>query len=94
MSRTPLKAGRGMLAKYGPVPSAEEIDENRPATSSTSPPLREGKSSSHPSVWRKSRLFRRRGGLYRNLLCATSKGTFFNRHIRGHFPHARLSAEN
>ena len=25
----PFKAGRGMLAKYGPAPSAEEIDENR-----------------------------------------------------------------
>jgi hypothetical protein len=25
----PLKTGRGMLAKYGPAPSAEEIDENR-----------------------------------------------------------------
>jgi hypothetical protein len=32
--------------------------------------------------------------LYRNLLRATSKGSFFNRHIRGHFPHARLLAEN
>ena len=28
-SRMPLKSGRGMLAKYGPGPSAEEIDENR-----------------------------------------------------------------
>jgi hypothetical protein len=27
--RRPLKSGRGMLAKYGPAPSAEEIDENR-----------------------------------------------------------------
>lgn len=25
----PLKTGRGMLAKYGRAPSAEEIDENR-----------------------------------------------------------------
>jgi len=25
----PLKTGRGMWAKYGPAPSAEEIDENR-----------------------------------------------------------------
>ncbi len=25
----PLKTGRGMLAKYGPAPSAEDIDENR-----------------------------------------------------------------
>jgi len=25
----PLKTGRGMLAKYGPAPSAEEIEENR-----------------------------------------------------------------
>jgi hypothetical protein len=25
----PLKTGYGMLAKYGPAPSAEEIDENR-----------------------------------------------------------------
>ena len=24
-----LKSGYGMLAKYGPAPSAEEIDENR-----------------------------------------------------------------
>ncbi len=25
----PLKSARGILAKYGPGPSAEEIDENR-----------------------------------------------------------------
>lgn len=25
----PLTSGRGMFAKYGPGPSAEEIDENR-----------------------------------------------------------------
>jgi hypothetical protein len=25
----PFKTGRGMLAKYGPAPSAEEIDSNR-----------------------------------------------------------------
>ena len=29
ISEKPLKTGRGMLAKYGPAPSAEEIDENR-----------------------------------------------------------------
>jgi hypothetical protein len=28
-SRKPLKSARGILAKYGPGPSAEEIDENR-----------------------------------------------------------------
>ncbi len=27
--RKPLKSGRGMLANYGPAPSAEEIDANR-----------------------------------------------------------------
>lgn len=27
--RKPLKTGRGMFAKYGTAPSAEEIDENR-----------------------------------------------------------------
>ncbi len=27
--RKPLETGRGMLAKHGPAPSAEEIDENR-----------------------------------------------------------------
>jgi hypothetical protein len=27
--RRPLKTGRGILAKYGPAPSAEVIDENR-----------------------------------------------------------------
>jgi plasmid stability protein len=26
---SPLETGYGMLAKYGPAPSAEEIDENR-----------------------------------------------------------------
>ena len=26
---TPFKTGRGMFAKYGPAPSAEEIDANR-----------------------------------------------------------------
>jgi hypothetical protein len=25
----PLKTGRGLWAKYGPAPSAEDIDENR-----------------------------------------------------------------
>jgi KTSC domain len=33
-------------------------------------------------------------GLYRDLLRAASKGFFFNRYIRNHFPHAKLSAEN
>jgi hypothetical protein len=28
-SLTPFKSGYGILAKYGPAPSAEEIDENR-----------------------------------------------------------------
>ncbi len=28
-NRTPKETGYGMLAKYGPAPSAEEIDENR-----------------------------------------------------------------
>jgi len=28
-SGTPFKTGRGILAKYGPAPSAEEIDANR-----------------------------------------------------------------
>ncbi len=28
-TRKALKTGRGMLARYGPAPSAEEIDENR-----------------------------------------------------------------
>ena len=27
--RKSLKTGRGMLAKYGPAPSAEEIDQSR-----------------------------------------------------------------
>lgn len=27
--KKPLKTGRGILAQYGPAPSAEEIDENR-----------------------------------------------------------------
>jgi predicted DNA binding CopG/RHH family protein len=27
--RLPLKTGRGMWARYGPAPSAEEIDQNR-----------------------------------------------------------------
>ena len=28
-SGVPFKTGRGMFAKYGPAPSAEEIDANR-----------------------------------------------------------------
>jgi hypothetical protein len=28
-STEPLRTGRGTLSKYGPAPSAEEIDENR-----------------------------------------------------------------
>lgn len=33
-------------------------------------------------------------GLYGDLLCAASKGVFFNRYIRDRFPHAKLSPEN
>lgn len=33
-------------------------------------------------------------GLYRGLLRATSKGLFFNRYIRGRFPHAKLPPKN
>jgi len=29
MPGAPFKTGRGLLAKYGPAPSAEEIDTNR-----------------------------------------------------------------
>lgn len=32
--------------------------------------------------------------LYSHLLRAASKGLFFNRHIRDHFPYAKLPAEN
>ena len=32
--------------------------------------------------------------LYRELLGATSKGSFFNRHIRGHFPYVKIPPEN
>lgn len=32
--------------------------------------------------------------LFRDLLCATSKGYFFNRYIRGRFPYGKLPAEN
>ena len=32
--------------------------------------------------------------LYRDLLRAKSKGSFFNRHIRGHFPYAKTVHEN
>jgi hypothetical protein len=32
--------------------------------------------------------------LYRELLRAASKGSFFNRHIRGHFPYAKTVPEN
>lgn len=32
--------------------------------------------------------------LVRDLLCATSKGSFFNRYIRSRFPYAKLPAEN
>jgi len=32
--------------------------------------------------------------LYGDLLSATSKGSFFNRHIRGHFRHAKLPHQN
>ncbi len=30
----------------------------------------------------------------RDLLCATSRGSFFNRYIRGHFPYGKLPPEN
>ena len=32
--------------------------------------------------------------MFRDLLCATSKGSFFNRYIRGHFPYGKLPPEN
>ena len=32
--------------------------------------------------------------VYRDLLSAASKGSFFNQYIRGHFPCAKLSPEN
>ena len=32
--------------------------------------------------------------LFRDLLCAVSKGSFFNRYIRGRFPYAKLPPEN
>jgi hypothetical protein len=32
--------------------------------------------------------------LFRNLLGATSKGSFFNQYIRGCFPYGKLTAEN
>ena len=32
--------------------------------------------------------------LYRELLGAPSKGAFFNRHIRNHFPHEKLRTKN
>jgi hypothetical protein len=32
--------------------------------------------------------------LFRELLGANSKGSFFNRHIRGRFPCAKLATEN
>jgi len=31
--------------------------------------------------------------LFRDLLCATSKGSFFNQYIRGRFPYGKLPAE-
>jgi len=32
--------------------------------------------------------------LFRQLLCAPSKGSFFNRYIRGHFLYAKLPTKN
>lgn len=32
--------------------------------------------------------------LFRDLLSATSKGSFFNRYIRGRFPYGKLQPEN
>ncbi|MGO9259833.1 MAG: KTSC domain-containing protein [Terriglobia bacterium] len=32
--------------------------------------------------------------MYRDLLRANSKGSFFNRHIRGRFPYAKTDREN
>jgi hypothetical protein len=32
--------------------------------------------------------------IYHGLLGAVSTGVYFNRHIRGHFPYARLPIEN
>ena len=32
--------------------------------------------------------------LFRELLRAVSKGSFFNRHIRSHFPYVKITPEN
>ena len=32
--------------------------------------------------------------LFRGLLCATSKGSYFNLYIRGRFPYVKLGPEN
>ena len=32
--------------------------------------------------------------IFRGLLCADSKGRYFNQHIRGHFRHVKMSVEN
>jgi len=32
--------------------------------------------------------------IFRGLLGADSKGRYFNRHIRGHFPHVKMPFEN
>jgi len=32
--------------------------------------------------------------LYRELLSSTSKGSFFNRQIRSHFPYVKITLEN
>jgi len=32
--------------------------------------------------------------LYRELLGTASKGSFFNRHLRGHFPYVKIPPEN
>lgn len=32
--------------------------------------------------------------IFRGLLCAVSKGSYFNRYIRSHFPHVKLPNEN
>lgn len=32
--------------------------------------------------------------IFRELVCADSKGRYFNRYIRGHFPHVKMPAEN
>ena len=68
----PLKSGRGMFAKYGQAPSAEEIDETAARCSATLPKIfndRQHGCDTHTALW----------SLYNDARLSMAAGSFIDR---------------